>query len=109
MTMRARVIITTGDPELVGGFAAFTSEVLVPASRRQPGYRGYVAFSSSSGVTNAVTLWEDEATEQASDDALRRDREKFAADLDVELQVEKFDVAFAEVLERPPASDKAQP
>lgn len=106
--MRARVIITTGDPELVSGFAAFTTEVLVPASRRQPGYRGYVAFSSPDGVTNAVTLWEDEATELASDEALGGDRERFAAELNVDLRVEKFDVAFAEVLDRPLNSDGAQ-
>lgn len=96
--MRARVITTTGDPDLIEGFATLTAEVLVPASRRQPGYRGYVAFSSPDGVAHAVTLWEDGATEQASDDALRADRENFAAEFGVQLRVERFDVAFAEVL-----------
>lgn len=43
--MKARGIITNGDPELVGGFAAFNSEVRVPVSRIETGYRGYVAFA----------------------------------------------------------------
>lgn len=101
--MRARVIITTGAPELIEGFAALTADVLVPASREQPGYRGYVAFTAPEGVTHAVTLWEDEATEQASDDALRANRESFAVAFGVDLRVEKYDVAFAELL-APPSS-----
>lgn len=95
--MRARVIITSGDPSLAEGFAQLTRDVLVPSSQQQPGYRGYVAFVDADGTATAVTLWEDEAAEEASDATLREAREGFAKAFGVDLRVVKADVAFAEV------------
>ena len=98
--MRARVIITKASPEVVQGAIDLTRDVLVPNARQQEGYRGYIAvYDTERGVGQAITLWEDEATEMASDEALKPAREQFAAAFDAELRVEKWDVAVAEVVD----------
>ena len=98
--MRARVIVTSASPELVEQAVQLTRDVLVPNSREQEGYRGYIAFyDAERGTGTAVTLWEDERTEEASDEALRPAREQFAAAFGADVRVEKYDVAFAEVLD----------
>lgn len=96
--MKARVIVTAASPELVEGAIQLTREVLVPNARQQDGYRGYIGiYDVERGVGSAITLWEDERTEQASDEALRPAREQFAAAFGADVRVEKYDVAVAEL------------
>lgn len=96
--MRARVIITTASKEVVEGAVQVTREMLVPNARQQEGYRGYIGiYDADRGVGSAITLWEDERTEMASDAALAPAREQFAAMFEAEVRVEKYDVAVAEL------------
>lgn len=96
--MRARVIITTASKEVVEGAIQLTREVLVPNARNQDGYRGYIGiYDAERGVGSAITLWEDERTELASDEALAPAREQFASMFEAEVRVEKYDVAVAEL------------
>jgi hypothetical protein len=98
--MRARVITTTASPEVVEAGVQLTKDVLVPAARHQEGFRGYIAiYDTDKGTGIAVTLWEDERTELASDEALGATREQFATTFGAEVLVDKYDVAFAEVSE----------
>ena len=96
--MRARLITTKASPQVVDAAIQLTKDVLVPAAREQEGFRGYVAiYDSPSGTGMALTLWEDERTEEASDEALRPNRERFAEAFGAEVRVDKYDVAFAEL------------
>ena len=98
--MKARVIITTASPDVVEGGIQLTRDVLVPNARQQEGYRGYIGlYDAERGVGTAITLWEDEGAEEASDEALRPAREQFAAMFEADVRVEKYDVAVAEVVD----------
>ncbi|CAN5648841.1 hypothetical protein BH20ACT23_BH20ACT23_11310 [soil metagenome] len=98
--MRARVILTAASPEVVEAGVQLTEDVLVPNARQQAGYRGYIAlYDVERGVGTAITLWEDEATEKASDEELRPGREQFAAAFGAEVRVEKYDVGVAEFVD----------
>ena len=95
--MRARVIMSKANADLLKLGAQVTRDVLVPAAREHEGYRGYIGlYDPERGVGMAVTLWEDERTEQLSDDALRESREQAAKDFGYEQWVEKFDVSVAD-------------
>lgn len=96
--MKARVIVTTASKEVVEGAIQLTRDVLVPNARKQEGYRGYIGlYDAERGVGSAITLWEDDRTELASDAALAPAREQFAAMFEAEVRVEKYDVAVAEL------------
>ena len=95
--MRARVLRTTASPEVVAAGVELTRDVLVPTARAQPGYRGYIAiYDAERGEGLAVTLWEDDETERASDQAARVGREQLAAAFGATVTVEKYDVAIAD-------------
>lgn len=96
--MRARVIETKASPEVVEAGIQVTKDVLVPNARAQEGFRGYIAlYDSAAGIGFAVTLWEDERTEMASDEAARPGREQLAASFGAEVAVKKYDVAVVEL------------
>ena len=97
--MRARVIVTDAPSEILEQGAQMTRDVLVPASRAQEGYRGYVAlYDRSTGRSLAITLWDDEESEAASDEASRERREEAARAFGASIVgVEKYDVAVAEL------------
>ena len=99
--MRARIIMTKADASLLEAGAEYTRSILVPAAREHEGYRGYIAlYDAARGLGMAVTLWQDERTEQLSDDAIRESREQAARDFGVEQWVEKYDVVVADVPRR---------
>ena len=97
--MRARVIVTDAPTETLEAGIQLTRDVLVPAARAREGYRGYVALvDPDSGRSLAITLWEDEATEAASDEASRQGREEAATAFGVTIAgIEKYDVPIAEL------------
>lgn len=96
--MRARLIRTEASRDVVEAGIQITKEVLVPAARERDGFRGYIAlYDADRGLGLAVTFWEDEQTEQASDDASRASREQLAQSLGAKVSVEKYDVALAEL------------
>ena len=96
--MRARLITTKASPEVVEAGIQLTKDVLVPAARQQEGFRGYIGiYDAPSGTGMALTLWEDERTEEASDEALRPNREQFAEAFGADMRVDKYDVAVAEL------------
>ena len=97
--MRARVIVTDAPAEIIDAGAQMTRDVLVPASRAQEGYRGYIAlYDRATGRSLAVTLWEDEESETASDKASRGRREEAAKAFGANIvSVDKYDVAVAEL------------
>ncbi len=98
--MRARVITTKASSDIVEAGVQLTRDVLVPNARQYEGYRGYVAIHDAArGVGIAVTLWEDEASEEASDEAIRPSREQMAEQFGAEVVVDKYDVAIAEVID----------
>jgi hypothetical protein len=96
--MRARVVSTKADPSLTDQWAQLTRDVLIPAAKGRDGYAGYVAFyQRESGTTVAVTLWEDEETEKASDLASAPSRQAFADSVGAEIRVDYYDVAVVDV------------
>ncbi len=97
--MLARVIWAKASPYLIDTWAETTKEGLIPAARSQEGYCGYVAiFDRANGVTMAMTLWKDEATERRSNEAARPTREEMARAVGAELRVDTYEVAAAELL-----------
>ena len=97
--MRARVIVTDAPTEAIEAGIQLTRDVLVPAARVREGYRGYVALvDRDSGRSLAITLWEDERTEAASDEASREGREQAAKAFGVTITgVDRYDVPIAEL------------
>jgi quinol monooxygenase YgiN len=96
----ARIVKTKADPGLGARWAQVTEELLLPAARQQEGYRGYVAlYDPIEGTTFAVTLWRDVETERASDRAARLVRDELARAVGAEIEVLRFEVAVAEVVE----------
>lgn len=96
--MRARLIRTEASLDLVEPGIQYTKDVLVPAARETEGFRGYIAlYDADRGLGLAMTLWEDEQTEQASDDVSRPSREQLAQRFGFKVSVEKYDVALAEL------------
>ena len=96
--MRARLIRTEASPEVMEAGIQMTKDVLVPAAREREGFRGYIGlYDAERGVGLAVTLWEDDQTEQASDDASRLMREQLAESVGARVSVEKYDVAITEM------------
>ena len=96
--MRARLIRTEASPEVLEAGIQITRDVLVPAAREREGFRGYIGlFDAERGVGLAVTLWEDDQTEQASDQASSALREQIAESVGAKVSVEKYDVAIMEL------------
>lgn len=96
--MRARVITTKADPALTDQWIEMTRDLLVGASKAREGYAGYIAFyDRESGEAVAVTLWADERTEAASDEASAPSRQAFADAVGAELRVDRYDVAVVDV------------
>lgn len=96
--VRARVITSRADPGLIEGWIDLTRETLVAASKAREGYVGYLAFyDRESGESVAVTLWKDERTEAASDEAAAPSREAFAQAVGADLKVDHYDVAVLDV------------
>lgn len=96
--MRARLIRTEASPEVMEAGIQITKDVLVPAAKEREGFRGYIALvDAERGVGLAVTLWEDDETELASDEASRPLREQIAESVGAKVSVEKYDVAVSEI------------
>jgi quinol monooxygenase YgiN len=96
--MRARVITSKADPALSDQWVELTRDVLVAASQAQEGYRGYVAlYQREEGRAMAVTLWEDERSERASDAASAPSRNAFANAVGAEMSVDVYEVAIADI------------
>lgn len=95
--MRARVITSKADPALTDQWVELTRDVLVEASRSQEGYRGYVAlYQREEGRAVAITLWENDAAERASDAVSAPSRNAFAEAVGAELSVDLYDVAVVD-------------
>lgn len=95
--MRARVITSKADPALTDQWVELTRDVLVAASKEQAGYRGYVAlYQREEGRAVAITLWEDDRSERASDASSAPSRNAFAAAVGAELSVDVYDVAIVD-------------
>ena len=96
--MRARLIRTEAPPEVIEAGIQMTKDALVPAAREREGFRGYIGLvDAEQGLGLAITLWEDEQTEQASDEASRASREQLAESFGAKVSVEKYDVAITEL------------
>lgn len=96
--MRARVISSKADPQLIDGWIELTRDTLVSASKAQEGYVGYIAYyDRDKGESVAVTLWADERTEAASDEVSAPSRNAFAEAVGADLRVDRFDVAVVDV------------
>lgn len=98
--MRARVIVTDAPAAVIQAGIPFTKDILVPASRAQTGYRGYIAlYDEAGGRSLAITLWADDDTETESDRDAAPRREEAARSLGAEIvSVDKYDVAVAELV-----------
>ena len=95
--MRARLIRTEASPDVLEAGIQMTKDVLVPAARAREGFRGYIGLLDvERGVGLAVTLWKDDQTELASDEASRAAREQLAESFGAKVSVEKYDVPIAE-------------
>ena len=96
--MKARVISSKADPGLTDQWVQLTRDVLLPAAQGREGYAGYIAFyDRESGTGVAVTLWDDEETEIASDAASAPSRQVFAESVGAEIRVDHYDVAAVDV------------
>ncbi|QES49266.1 hypothetical protein DEJ50_17085 [Streptomyces venezuelae] len=100
--MFARLSTYQGSPVPAKGDLAAKSEAIVQPVRDAPGFRGvYYLVDRASGQAASLTLWEDEAAMQASEEQAARIREE-AAEREGQriLSVEHFEVAFS--FEPPP-------
>lgn len=96
--MHARVITSKADPGLIDQWIGLTQRLLIPASKALKGFAGYIAFyERESGTSVAVTLWEDECSERASDLASTESREAFAKAVGADLRVDHYEVAAIEL------------
>ncbi|MER5929880.1 hypothetical protein [Streptomyces sp. NPDC002054] len=94
--MFARLSTYQGSPVPAEGDLSAKSEAIVQQVRDAPGFRGvYYLVDRASGMAASLTLWEDEAAMQASEDQAARIREEAAQREGQQiLSVEHFEVAF---------------
>lgn len=99
--MFARISTFEGPPDHTAEGIRVARQQFLPAARLQKGFRGmYLMFDASKGHSLAMTLWEteedmaqsEEAVQQARDESARRSGE-------VVMAVERYEVAFGEVLD----------
>lgn len=96
--MLARVITTKAAPSLMDQWIETTRTLLVETSKAREGYAGYIAlYDRESGEAVAVTLWDDERTQAASDEASAPSRQAFADAVGAELRVDHYEVAVVDV------------
>ena len=71
--MHARVMTLQGDPKKLEDGIRYFRDQVVPAARKQRGFKGArLLVDRSSGKSQAVTLWEDAAAVQASEAAINQ-------------------------------------
>ena len=109
--MYARVTITQGPPERVAEVIRYIQEHIVPAARKEPGFRGgYWLGDRKTGKGMVMTLWESEEAERASQAMAAQARAHAVAALGGEIgSVEVYEVvAQAPVKEARPARAKTR-
>lgn len=102
--MFARVSTFQGTPEQLDESTRQAIEQIVPAARRLAGFQGVLSLiDRASGRSITMTLWQDEETMRASEDAANRLRAQGAeAAGESVVSVARYEVAFSEL--RPPAT-----
>jgi heme-degrading monooxygenase HmoA len=79
--MFARVTITQGPPEGVEKVVGYIKEHIIPAARKEPGFRGGNWLGDrKTGRGMVVTLWESEEAERASQAMAAQTRAHASAD-----------------------------
>ncbi len=109
--MYARVTITQGPPERVAEVIRYIQEQITPAARKERGFRGgYWLGDRKTGAGMALTLWESEEAEQASQAMAAQTRAHAVAALGGEIKsVEVYEVvAQAPAKEARPARAKTK-
>ncbi len=92
--MFARVTVTQGPPENAAAVIQYIQEHIIPAARREPGFKGgYWLADRPSGTGMAITLWEGAEAEQASQMMAAQARAKAVTALGGEVKsVEVYEV-----------------
>lgn len=107
--MFARVTVTQGPPENAAEVIRYIQEHIIPAARREPGFKGgYWLADRPSGTGMAITLWESAEAEQASQMMAAQARAKAVTALGGEVKgVEVYEVvAHAQLEEQRAAARK---
>ena len=92
--MFARVNIVTADPAMVDRTIQHAQEQIVPALRKQKGFKRYLALADrKSGRALAITFWDSEADLRASEATGSQLRAQVAAELKLNIvSVESYEV-----------------
>jgi heme-degrading monooxygenase HmoA len=96
--MHARVTMISGSPDLAEeGIANFRDNV-VPAIKKMGGHGGVLLIDRESGNAIAMTLWEDDAAMQASEESANELRRTASQEMGAAEQprVERYEVAVFE-------------
>ncbi len=110
--MFARVTLTQGPSEKAEEVIRYAKEHIIPAARREPGFRGgYWLADRKTGQGMVLTLWESEEAERASQAMAAQTRAHAVAALGGEItSVAVYEVvAHAPVKEARPARARATP
>ena len=102
--MFARVSTFHGSPEHLDESTRQAIEQIVPAARQLAGFQGVLSLiDRATGKSITITLWQDEETMRASEEAANRLRTQSAeAAGESVVSVERYEVAFSEL--SPPAA-----
>lgn len=94
--MFSRVNSLQTKPDRIDDVAQVVRDIVHPGIRGEPGYRGYVVLGNrETGKALGVTLWESEATREASDAKARQIRPKVEQGTGgTMVSVEKYEVLF---------------
>lgn len=94
--MFSRVNSLQTKPDRIDDVAQVVRDIVHPGIRGEPGYRGYVVLGNrETGKALGVTLWESEATREASDATARQIRPKVEQGTGgTMVSVEKYEVLF---------------
>lgn len=97
--MVSRVNFLQTQPERIEDVARAVRELVHPGIRGEEGYAGYVVLGDrETGKALGVTLWESDASREASDAKARRIRPRLEAETGGTMQaVERYDVLFADL------------
>lgn len=102
--MFARVSTFHGSPQLLDESTRQAIEHIVPAVRRLAGFQGVLSLiDRATGKSITITLWQDEETMRASEEAANQLRSQTAeAAGESIVSVQRYEVAFSEM--RSPAA-----
>jgi heme-degrading monooxygenase HmoA len=105
--MHARVVTFTDVPDIDAGIAVLRENVL-PVMRDQKGYRGlHASADRSHGVLGVISIWDTEAEQEASWDAVAPVRQENMAAIGGDVSVDRYELLLQVIGGIPPVPGSA--